>query len=228
MATSSNWVRAHVRGTRDPRDRRGDRALGRDRVSGVGSALAHCTSVDVVRFVKGDDVGPDAVTQRPLDLESVLADFGPALSRICYLYAFTAADRDDLFQEISIALWQALPRFRGEASIRTFVLRVAHNRGLSFRARRRLGVVSDQSPDALETPHPSAHEQLERSEARERLMRALTSLPPLQRQALSLQLEGLSTEEMCAVLGISANALGVRLHRARHSLRTLLKDEEGR
>ena len=44
-------------------------------------------------------------------------------------------DGEDLLQEIFIALWQALPRFRGESTVWTFTFRVAHNRAVSFAAR---------------------------------------------------------------------------------------------
>ncbi|MSV36373.1 MAG: hypothetical protein EXQ47_12375 [Bryobacterales bacterium] len=42
------------------------------------------------------------------------------------------AEGDDLLQEITLALWAALPRFRGESSERTWVYRVAHNTGISY------------------------------------------------------------------------------------------------
>lgn len=158
------------------------------------------------------------------DLEAVLSEFAPALARLSALYAHTAADRDDLFQEIAIALWRALPTFRGDSSLRTFVFRIAHNRGLSFRARGRRPAHDADVLEQIPTSEPNAEERLEREQQGERLLQALTLLPPLQREAISLQLEGLSTDEICGVLGISANALGVRLHRARHSLRSLLSD----
>jgi RNA polymerase sigma factor (sigma-70 family) len=49
---------------------------------------------------------------------------GP-VRRLCGAYASTTADRDDLFQDIFIAVWRALPSFRGDSSTRTWVYRIA-------------------------------------------------------------------------------------------------------
>ena len=62
---------------------------------------------------------------------------GDALERVAWGYVDNAPDREDLMQEILMALWRALPRFRGESSLRTFVLQVAHNRSITFATRRR-------------------------------------------------------------------------------------------
>ena len=74
-----------------------------------------------------------------MTFDDVLHQHGPAIWRVVASYAPPGAERDDLAQEVLVAVWQALPRFRGEGSARSFVLRVAHNRGLSHawqRARR--------------------------------------------------------------------------------------------
>ena len=57
----------------------------------------------------------------------VRAAYGPALARIVASYAPPGADREDLAQEVAMALVRALPTFRGEASLRTYVMRVARN-----------------------------------------------------------------------------------------------------
>ncbi len=64
------------------------------------------------------------------DFESVVDTYGPALRRLASAWERDAAAREDLLQEILLALWRALPRFRGECSEKTFVFRVAHNRRL--------------------------------------------------------------------------------------------------
>ena len=51
---------------------------------------------------------------------------------LAFSYEAVASVREELVQEIALAIWQALPRFRGECSERTFVFRIAHNRGLIF------------------------------------------------------------------------------------------------
>ena len=75
----------------------------------------------------------ETVLSRALEqrYDRILQEHGPALRRVAATYEADPARREDLFQEICLALWQALPRFREEASERTFAFRIAHNRGLT-------------------------------------------------------------------------------------------------
>jgi RNA polymerase sigma factor (sigma-70 family) len=61
---------------------------------------------------------------------------GP-IRRLCAAYALSVPDREDLFQEIFLAVWRALPAFRGESSPRTWLYRVAHNVALTWQTRDR-------------------------------------------------------------------------------------------
>ena len=54
-------------------------------------------------------------------------DVRRSIRRLCAAYAFSAADREDLFQDIFLAVWRALPGFRGDSSVRTWLYRIAHN-----------------------------------------------------------------------------------------------------
>jgi len=74
-----------------------------------------------------------------MTFDAFLRDHGPALWRVIANYAPPGAERDDLAQDVLLAVWQALPRFRAKSSPRSFVLRIAHNRGLSHAWRRSTG-----------------------------------------------------------------------------------------
>ena len=60
---------------------------------------------------------------------------GP-VRRLCAAYA-SGADREDLFQDVFLAVWRALPAFRGDASERTWLYRIAHNVALTWQTRDR-------------------------------------------------------------------------------------------
>ena len=143
---------------------------------------------------------------------------GPAFSRLARGYVDDAADHDDLLQEILIAVWKALPRFRGEASERTFVFRIAHNRAITFagKARRQVARTTE-----LRTDQPADAAPVD-GDSSEELRRAVRKLPTGQRQVVMLYLEGLSPAEIAAVQGITENNANVRLTRARQALRELL------
>lgn len=158
------------------------------------------------------------------DFDSVVRCHGDAIARLAWGYVDTAADHDDLVQEILVALWRGLPRFRGEASVWTFVFRVAHNRAVSFAAQRRQHeplASAEHVADARPAPDTIA----ERNSAHERLVHAVRRLPDLQRQAVMLHLEGASVPEIAAVQGTTENNVSVRLTRARQTLRALLVSE---
>ena len=144
------------------------------------------------------------------------------ISRIAASYEADASLRDDLLQEIALALWRALPAWRGDASLRTFVARIAHNRGATHvigeRRRPRAAELSDGVPDLGTRPDQHAYLVQEHL----RLQSAVRSLPVSLRQAVTLALEGFSHGEIADALGIQANAVGVRLSRARTALKQRL------
>jgi RNA polymerase sigma-70 factor (ECF subfamily) len=159
-------------------------------------------------------------------LRRVVREHGDALERVAWGYADTAPDREDLMQEILMALWRALPRFRGDSSERTFVLRVAHNRGITFAIRRsRFEDLPEE--ERLPDPAPLAEERLIEEQRRERLFDAIRRLPAVQRQAVMLRLEGLSHREIAELQDTTETNVGVRLSRARQALRALLGEGEG-
>lgn len=159
-----------------------------------------------------------------MTFDDVLREHGPALWRVVAAYAPPGAERDDLAQDVLVAVWQALPRFRGTGSPRSFVLRIAHNRGLSHawrRARR-----PDPDPPDLPDPRPGADEQVAKLQQAEQFLRHLRMLPLGQREVLALALEGLPHAEIAAIAGITPENVAVRLGRAREALRRSIQEEE--
>lgn len=150
----------------------------------------------------------------------MLREHWRALSRAAAGYTPPGAERDDLVQDIALAVLDAVPRFRGESGIKTYVLRVAHNVGLrhALRRKRRGEVPETEAADASDDPE----RLLDRRRGSERLAAAIRSLPLGARQVLALALEDMSHAEMAEVLGIRENAVAVRLTRARQALRERL------
>lgn len=148
--------------------------------------------------------------------------YGEALVRVAWGYVNNAADHDDLLQDILVAIWRALPRFRGDASERTFVLRVAHNRGMTFISRRRVHDSLDAHV-AIADSRPGPDEELDRASEHARLRTAVRTLPPMLRETVMLRLEGCSVPEIAAVLNVTENNVSVRLNRALGRLRELLR-----
>jgi RNA polymerase sigma-70 factor (ECF subfamily) len=154
----------------------------------------------------------------------LLVENHAALSRLAASYTRSAGDRDDLLQEIAMALWGALPSFRGECSERTFVFRIAHNRCLTHLSKRRFNVSLDEAEIDVEDPSANAEAALAEEQERQRLLTAIRDLPTIHREVLVLALEGMGYREIADVVGISESNVGVRLNRARERLKELLED----
>lgn len=152
---------------------------------------------------------------------SVLQAHGKGLARVVGSYASGPTEQEDLVQELALALWQALPRFRGEASLKTFAYRVATNLAITHVRRRRAHAPLHEAPD----DSPSPENVAERSHQRRRLRQAIAALPLSLRQVVALRLEELSYAEIGDVLGISETNVSVRLTRARKQLRERLGEQ---
>jgi len=160
-------------------------------------------------------------------LDRILREYGPALSRLAYGYEKVRGAREELTQEIALAIWQALPHFRGECSERTFVYRIAHNRGLTHASRRGPAHQPlDDLPQPLEPvdPRPHPEKQLAIAHQQNRLRSAIQRLPLAYRQVVMLMLEELSHREIAEVLGISESNVAVRMNRARKELKEILEE----
>jgi RNA polymerase sigma-70 factor (ECF subfamily) len=149
--------------------------------------------------------------------DRLLAENGAALTRLAASYTLTGADRDDLAQEIALAIWRALPHFRGECAERTFLFRIAHNRAVTHLTQRRPPASAEAVDIADSAPNPEAG--LARDQQRERLRQAVHGLPLPHRQVVTLMLEGMDYSEIAQVLGITESNVGARLSRARQVLR---------
>lgn len=145
------------------------------------------------------------------------------LTRLAASYARNVSDRDDLLQEIAIALWRALPSFRGDCSERTFLFRIAHNRCMTHLSRKRHTVSLDDAGIDLEDPDASSEKIVAQEQERLRFVEAIRGLPVIHREVLVLFLEGMDYAEIAAVVGISESNVGVRLNRARQKLKVLLE-----
>jgi RNA polymerase sigma factor (sigma-70 family) len=148
---------------------------------------------------------------------------GAALARLAATYAREPDDREDLFQDIAVAIWRALPKFRGECSERTFLFRIAHNRGIAHIARTRLPTIEAGEDLQIRDASPDPEQSLSAEQEGRRLLDAVLGLPVGYRQVVTLALEGMSYTEIGDVLGITESNVGARLTRARQMLRTRLK-----
>ena len=138
---------------------------------------------------------------------------------ILRLVGHASARAEDLTQEAFVRAWQALPTFRFESAVSTWLHRMAVNTALMELRARRSRPLADDDEDALEslsTPDTAGHAVLGRD-----LERAVATLPPRARAVLVLHdVEGWKHEEIAEELGMAIGSSKAQLHRARGLLRT--------
>lgn len=165
--------------------------------------------------------------------QQIMDDHHESITRVAWGYIDAAHRREDLEQEIHMALWRALDGFRGDCSLRTFVFRVAHNHCISKIVRKKkqpslanTGAEAERIVASTQDTMPLADEQMIQQQAQQKLRDAIQQLALPYRQVVMLAMEQMSHAEIADVVGISKSNVGVRLNRAKEMLRGMLGQEE--
>jgi RNA polymerase sigma factor (sigma-70 family) len=158
-----------------------------------------------------------------------MTEYEKLLRHIITGFEAKPAIQDELFQEIALNIWRALPNFRNDSAVKTFVARIAHNVLATHVAKAVKSVKADQDIDELsqEAEHdqiqPTPYQSLDKQQRQQRLAQAIRQLKLDQQQVITLALEGMSYQEISEVLVITTNLVGVRLQRAKKALAQLLE-----
>jgi RNA polymerase sigma-70 factor, ECF subfamily len=153
--------------------------------------------------------------------------FAPMVYNLSLRLSGDPARAQDLSQEIFLRVWKGLPRYRGGSSLKTWIYRIALNHCRGRLGRRSLQFEDwtveqwDQGPI---DPARGPEEALLARDSGRRVAAALVALPVRYREAVVLRdLEGLSYEEIAAVLGVRSGTVRSRIARGRERLRTALE-----
>jgi RNA polymerase sigma factor (sigma-70 family) len=136
-------------------------------------------------------------------------------------FSRSAADRDDLVQEICMQLWRSFPRFDARLTYSTWMYRVALNVAISaFRRVSKDDAVRFEPLDEVHLEAIAAGETDARQEARFEAMHALIGrLAPLDRALILLYLDDRSYADMGEVLGISETNVATKINRIKQRMR---------
>jgi RNA polymerase sigma-70 factor (ECF subfamily) len=157
----------------------------------------------------------------PADFEQLIRHHGARIRRIASRYA-DSSSVDDLVQDILVRLWRSYPSFRSDARIETWIYRVALNASMTHvrdSIRERKGQAAMATHAALFSPASTATRSMG-----DVLANFLTRLGDIDASILMMYLDGLNADEMNAVLGISANAIGVRINRLKQKFAEMYVD----
>lgn len=157
--------------------------------------------------------------------EKVLTEHHAMISRVVSTYEMKKALQEELYQEISVALWKALAKFDRQSSLKTYILSIAHKRSVSHVAKHVREPASVDIADHEFSGADCPSEKVKSNQQMSRLMNALMHLPIVDRQLVTLALEGVSYKDISEILGLSVSNVGVKLNRAKQKLNEMLSAE---
>ncbi len=145
--------------------------------------------------------------------------------RICYRFVDNREDAMDLAQEVFIKAFEHLPTFRREASLKTWLYRIAMNHCINHVKKHNKEFV--EVSEAIGSIRASAHSDIEERERVELFRKLIKKLPPKQKAILEMRVhEQLSYEEIARMSGRSTSTIKASVFFALEKLRKLVKDEE--
>jgi RNA polymerase sigma-70 factor (ECF subfamily) len=169
------------------------------------------------------------------DFKTIHASYRPRIFR--YLTRLVGqSEAEDLTQEVFVRVSRGLPEFKGDAKLSTWIYRIATNiatdrvRSRSFKDARSGKTISHHEAsvddvDALpDEKNPSLERQLMREEMSSCVHNYINTLPENYRAVVILSdIEGLTNQEIAEVLGLTLDAVKIRLHRGRVKLKEKLE-----
>jgi RNA polymerase sigma-70 factor (ECF subfamily) len=176
----------------------------------------------------GTELGVEVLLACQRGERAALTRFVQAYERRIFAYLARALGCgfviEDLAQEVFVRAYQALPRFdvNGNARLSTWLLTIAHRVGVDARRRRR-PACAELETERYPSQVPSPEQLLGREELRLAIARAVSTLPPEQREVFVLaEFHDLSTSEIARVVGAMESTVKTRLFRAKARLRLAL------
>ena len=154
------------------------------------------------------------------EFERQIRDHEGLIHKVCRMYAYSAEDRQDLFQEIVIHLWKSYQSFKGLSKFSTWMYRVAINTAITI-LRRKKDFITSYEPEHL--PHV-ADEKSSDDEQWNQLQEAIARLNEIEKAIVMLYMEDRSYDEMEDILGIPQGNLRVKMSRIKDKLRQLTKN----
>lgn len=154
-------------------------------------------------------------------LDALVAEFGSSIYRVARSIVRDSGLAEDVVQETLVKVWMHLPEYRGDAPLKNWVLRIAHNTAISMLRKRR-----DETLDptilaevAAPTGTGDAERRLHGQMAVDDLWVALATLDETTRSIVVLrEVEGLTYEEISQLLDLPLPTIKTRLFRARRAL----------
>ncbi len=143
-----------------------------------------------------------------------IREYRSVIFKIIRVYADTAADRDDLFQEVSFQIYRSIPSFKGQSAVTTWLYRVSLNTAIKWIRKEK----KHRNQVDLEDTQHLLHDTGEKDERLDWLYDEISKMNDADKSLTLLLLEGMSYKEMAEITGLNPNNIGVKIHRIKNEL----------
>lgn len=153
------------------------------------------------------------------DFERMVQEHKNTIYTVCFMFSNDSDEVNDLFQEVLINLWKGYSSFKMLSGIDTWIWKVSFNTCISSERKKKRHKTVPLSMDI-----DLFQDKDEDSKQIRQLYQRIHRLKPLDRAIVLLWLEGISYEEIGAIVGISTKNVSVRLFRIRIELKNMSND----
>lgn len=155
---------------------------------------------------------------------SVIKEYERVIYKVCYLYTTKNATLNDLYQEVTINLWKAYPKFRHECKISTWIYRIALNTCISFiRKEKNIPEIVTLTQNETEW---MTEEQDELQIMLKELYLLISQLGQLDKSIILLYLEEKNYEEIAEITGLTVTNVATKLSRIKDKLKKMKQNNQ--
>ncbi len=141
--------------------------------------------------------------------------------KVCTLYTNDRHSHNDLFQEITIQLWKAYPKFRGDSKLSTWMYRVSLNTAITLYRKSKRRVKTQDYESVIFKIKAEEYDETQEEQLK-LLYKAVKQLGDIDKALVFLYLEDKNYQEISETLGISEVNARVKMNRIKTKLRTIL------
>ncbi|RRQ47638.1 sigma-70 family RNA polymerase sigma factor [Maribacter algicola] len=150
-----------------------------------------------------------------------LQDNQNIVHKVCTLYTNDKESHNDLFQEITIQLWKAYPKFRGEAKFSTWMYRVALNTAITLYRKSKRRIDTEDYESVIFKIKADEYDETEEQQLK-LMYKAVRQLGDIDKALVFMYLEDKNYTEIAETLGITEVNARVKMNRIKTKLRTIL------
>ncbi len=159
---------------------------------------------------------------KEIEFVSLVQEHQNLMHKICRLYTNSDAEHKDLFQEITIQLWKAYPKFRGDSKFSTWMYRVGINTAISLYRKSKLRIQSYSFDDvSYKIPQTETYDDTQDQQLKS-IYAALKQFNDIDKAVIFLYLEDKSYKEISEMIGITEVNARVKMNRIKKKLKTQL------